>query len=288
MAAAIGAVKKVLATHARIDFSTPSNDPTAYPEGAYTKFDHSLLRLGMLTEIAPRVVTKAAAPMVLSASGPVEMALEPIEKSGDMTTATKRKLSSSPPGHSRNVTGSTGSSSGSQVKRQTPPPSNESDAAASHLSTGAACINGSNSGIDSGSGSGVSGGAAAPMNLDNSGQGFFKAPAPVATTTAAPASAAASASTTSSNASTTNSGASTGAATATASTAADGSVSPQQASSSSSAGGGSASTAAPTTDKNYWAKGTGYGHAGAPSKVRHNGPPFFSLLRRKLHTLLFF
>jgi len=324
MAAAIGAIKKLLALHARIDFSTERNDPQAYPEGAYNQLEHHLMRFGLLTELAPRVSIKAAAKEEeklqatalaaaaaaaadtaaadtaaadtaataadASAADSHQMAEEPLRspatKSGD-TTTTKRKLSPSLPGHntsssvsssSSSSTSSSGTVSGSSSssqnasndggnnndnskegqpsKRRSPPPSNDNggdNVATSQVSTSTATASGS---------SGV--GSAASMHAKVPGQGVLTAPAPG--TTAASTTSSSSVSTT---ATASSIAAATGAA-ATATTvstaAAEGSVPPLQSSASGSVGSG-LKARAPQGEKTYWAKGTGYGHSGAPSKV---------------------
>ena len=61
MSSVIESIKLLLATHGRVDLMSPRNDTVAYPEGAYTDLEHHLMRLGLLTEIIPRIAVATAA-----------------------------------------------------------------------------------------------------------------------------------------------------------------------------------------------------------------------------------
>merc|ERR1719468_679314 len=55
-------IKDFLHTWARLDFKSERNDRTRYPDGAYIDIEHHLLRLALVSEVAPRANKKYVSP----------------------------------------------------------------------------------------------------------------------------------------------------------------------------------------------------------------------------------
>merc|ERR1712008_231719 len=51
-------IKEFLQTWARLDFKSERNDRSRYPDGAYIDIEHHLLRLALVSEVAPRANKK--------------------------------------------------------------------------------------------------------------------------------------------------------------------------------------------------------------------------------------
>jgi len=55
-------IKEFLQTWARLDFKSERNDRNRYPDGAYIDIEHHLLRLALVSEVAPRANKKYVSP----------------------------------------------------------------------------------------------------------------------------------------------------------------------------------------------------------------------------------
>eukprot|EP00617_Octactis_speculum_P016952 CAMPEP_0185755204 /NCGR_PEP_ID=MMETSP1174-20130828/13738_1 /TAXON_ID=35687 /ORGANISM="Dictyocha speculum, Strain CCMP1381" /LENGTH=137 /DNA_ID=CAMNT_0028433675 /DNA_START=105 /DNA_END=515 /DNA_ORIENTATION=+ len=55
----LNAVKQTLSEHGRVQVASSRNDRVKYPDGAFTNLEHLLMRLGLLTEITPRIQSQA-------------------------------------------------------------------------------------------------------------------------------------------------------------------------------------------------------------------------------------
>ena len=56
--AVVGSIREMLERWGRLDLESARNDRGLHPEGAYTDLEHLLMRLGLLTEMAPRANDK--------------------------------------------------------------------------------------------------------------------------------------------------------------------------------------------------------------------------------------
>jgi len=79
-------IKEFLQTWARLDFKSERNDRSRYPDGAYIDIEHHLLRLALVSEVAPRANKKYASP-----TPPVSLPWSAMEGSASATSSTSTK-----------------------------------------------------------------------------------------------------------------------------------------------------------------------------------------------------
>jgi len=79
-------IKEFLQTWARLDFKSERNDRSRYPDGAYIDIEHHLLRLALVSEVAPRANKKYASP-----TPPVSLPWSAMEGSASASSSTSTK-----------------------------------------------------------------------------------------------------------------------------------------------------------------------------------------------------